>query len=423
MLRAFDSIVLRIFLFALTAMCARSRVGAAEPNGMVGISSDDRSKEGVVLLNDGGVLRGRVALEGDRYIVTDAKSRVEVSANKVALACESMTAAYDQQRRQLPYETTESHLGLADWCLRYDMLPQAAQELADARRLDPRNVKLDLLQRRFDVATQAAAPRKAVEEAADESNQQSAEEVARLEAIAAQLPSGAVERFTRKVQPILVNNCTTSGCHQVAGKQVFQLDRAVLHGLSNRRSTLSNLAATLALVNRSAPQTSPMLSIPRADHADMKQPILGSRQDAQFRQLEEWVSLVTGTPMPEEEKLAATKPGVDASGKRGSAAKRRGKTSPIQTARTEVKPPAADEPSTGAASAEPAASGVVQAGYDEPLPFQQLRERKRSAPQLKSWEPKDAFDPEIFNRQYPSSNSAESQSDRPAASATPAAGH
>ena len=247
--------------------------------------------------------------------------------------------------------------------------------------------------------------------------------MARLEAIAAQLPSGAVERFTRKVQPILVNNCTTSGCHQVAGKQVFQLDRAVLHGLSNRRSTLSNLAATLALVNRSAPQLSLMLTIPRAEHADMKQPILGSRQDQQFRQLEEWVALVTGTPIPEEAKLVAAKAGSDAAGKRGALANHRSKTSPGQTARIEAKPPAADEQPTATATAAPAPSGVVQAGYDEPLPFQQLRERKRATVQLKSWEPKDAFDPEIFNRQYPSPNSSSAKSDRPAASTAPAPNH
>jgi hypothetical protein len=421
MLRAYDSLTMCVSLFALAATCVPGYVWGAEPNraeNAPAVASDD----GVLLLNDGGVLRGRVAHVGDRYVVTGAMSRLEVAANKVALACASLTAAYEQQRRQLPYDTPEAHLGLADWCLRYDLLPQAGHELAEARRLDSRNIKLDLLQRRLDVATQAATPRKTVDDAAEEGNQQSAEEVARLEAIASQLPTGAVERFTRKVQPILVNNCTTAGCHQVAGKQVFQLDRAVLHGLSNHRSTLNNLAATLALVNRSAPQQSPMLTIPRSEHADMKQPILGSRQDQQFRQLEEWVALVTGTPMPEEDKLATSKPGADVGGKRGTTAKRRGKTNSSQTARTEAEPPAADAQQTGTANGEPR-SGVVQASYDEPLPFQQLRERKRAAVQLKSWEPKDAFDPEIFNRQYPSSNTSDVKSDPPAASAASAPAH
>jgi hypothetical protein len=42
---------------------------------------------------------------------------------------------------------------------------------------------------------------------------------------------------------------------------------------------------------------------------------------------------------------------------------------------------------------------VVQASYDEPLPFAELRQRKRPTVQLRAWQPKDDFDPEIFNRQ------------------------
>jgi hypothetical protein len=172
------------------------------------------------------------------------------------------------------------------------------------------------------------------------------------------------------------------------------------------------LVATLALVRRDAPQLSPLLTIPRAEHAEMKQPILGSRQDQQFHQLEEWVALVTGTPVPEDDKSATAKTGADAA-RRGTLAKRRSKATASQTARSESKSLPADEERTNGA-----ADGVVQASYDEPLPFQQLRERKRAAVKLKSWEPKDAFDPEIFNRQSAHSN-AGNELDR-AAEAGPA---
>jgi hypothetical protein len=430
MLRAYDPLIQSIALLAIAATCAPPVVWAGEPTAAENTQAVVAGDEGVLLLNDGGVLRGKIAREGDRYVVTGAKSRMEVAANNVALACASLPAAYEQQRRQLPRDTPETHLGLADWCLRYSLLPQAGQELADVRRLDPHNAKLDLLRRRLDVATQAANPRKAIDDDAEDEKQQSAAEVARLEAIAAELPSGAVERFTRKEQPLLVNNCTTSGCHQMAGKQVFQLDRAVLHGLSNHRTTLSNLAATLALVSRDAPQLSPLLTIPRAEHADMKLPIMGSRQDQQYHQLEEWVAIVTGTPVPELDKSAAHS-SPEPSSKRTAAAKRRNKTSQSQTARTEPKPlPADAQPATAAngdqSSQESAgnsptsdrpASDVVQAGYDEPSPFQQLRERKRAAVQLNTWEPKDAFDPEIFNRQHPRSVATSAKPDNPAASA------
>jgi hypothetical protein len=179
----------------------------------------------------------------------------------------------------------------------------------------------------------------------------------------------------------------------------------VLHGLSNRRTTLSNLAATLALVNRDAPQLSLLLTIPRAEHADMKQPILGSRQDQQFRQLEEWVAVVTGTPLPEDVKSDGTKTASDAANKRTTAAQRRNKTSLSKAARVEPRPFHVDEQRTaGSEESKPdiqQKSEVTQANYEEPLPFEQLRQRKRPTVQLKSWEPRDAFDPEIFNRQSP----------------------
>jgi hypothetical protein len=360
--------------------------------------------EGVLVLKDGGVLRGHVTQEGDHYVVVGAKSRLEVATSSVALVSSSLAEAYIAQQ-QLPHNTAEGHLALADWCLRYNLLPQAEHELADARQLDPRSGKLDLLQRRLDVATRAASPRKTVEEEADDANLETAAEVVRLEQLAAALPAGAVERFTRKVQPLLVNNCTTSGCHQVGGKQVYQLDRAVLHGLSNRRTTLSNLAATLALVNRDAPQQSLLLTVPRTEHADMKQPILGSRQDQQFRQLAEWVSVVTGAPLPADDKLDGTKTAVDTSSRRTTAAQRRNKAISSKTARVEPRPFHVDDQRTPTGDeAKPDGqpkSDVTQANYEEPLPFEELRQRKRPTLQLKSWEPRDDFDPEIFNRQNP----------------------
>jgi hypothetical protein len=405
MLRADLQILLLLGLIALGMLLAPIRGVAAEAGDAAAASVDSAADDGALVLNDGGVLRGHVTREGDRYIVRRAKGRLEVTANNVALVSNSLADAYTVQQRQLPH-TAEAHLGLADWCLRYNLLSQAERELADARQLDPHSGKLELLKRRLDVATRTASPPKTIEDEADDANQEPAADVARLEELAAALPPGAVERFTRKVQPLLVNNCTTAGCHQAGGKQVFQLDRAVLHGLSNRRTTLSNLAATLALVNRDAPQLSLLLTVPHAEHADMKQPILGSRQDQQFRQLEEWVAIVTGTPVPAEEKADGAKT-ADALGKRTTAAQRRNKAISSKSARVEPRPFHVDD--KGAAAIDDAktqangTSDVTQANYEELLPFEQLRQRTRPTVQLKTWEPRDEFDPEIFNRQSPPS--------------------
>jgi hypothetical protein len=411
------------FLFALLILGAiplspapaRAQTSDAAPTP-VPSSSDD----GVLVLNDGGVLRGRVSREGDRYVIVGTKSRVELAAGSVAVTSGSLVEAYEAQRRQMPHDTAEAHLALADWCLRYELVAEARDELDAARKLDPHSGKLQLLERRMAVASRSAGAKKAADDSATDDKLQTTTDVARLDALAAALPAGAVERFTRKVQPLLVNSCTTSGCHQVGGTQTFQLDRAVLHGLSNRRTTLTNLEATLALVNHDAPQLSPLLTIPRTEHAELKQPLLGPRLEQQYRQLEEWVAVVTGSKLPDEPNSDLAKAAADSGAKRMTAAERRSKIEAGRVALSEAKPFRVDSATTadaagakrGDAPTDPPLSGadstiVKQAIFDEPGPFEQLRQRARQTPVLKSWEPKDAFDPEIFNRQYSNAANAD----------------
>ena len=164
----------------------------------------------------------------------------------------------------------------------------------------------------------------------------------------------------------------------------------------------------------------------------MKQPLMGSRQDQQYRQLEEWVAIVTGKPVPDDDSKDFAKAVGDAAAKRTTAAQRRSKLSSIKTAKAEPKPFHLDDtqlakPIGAAATGDVAdaqqpatktGSGVIQASDEEPLPFEQLRQRKRPAPAaMKSWEPKDAFDPDIFNRQSGAAGSATSSSATPAVSA------
>ncbi|MEX2093208.1 MAG: hypothetical protein WD971_11050 [Pirellulales bacterium] len=334
-------------------------------------------EEGVVVLRSGGVLHGKVSVSGERYVVTQPKSVVDVPAPQVLLVANSMDDAYQRQRQQLPHDTTEAHLGLAEWCLRYNLINPAAQELIDARRLDPRDPRVALLERRLAVASQPkrkSPPSQAPARTHDDSP--SKEELQKLDALVKELPPGVVERFTRKVQPLLVNNCTTSGCHQAGSQQDFQLDRAVLHGLSNRRITLRNLVATLALVDRDAPQQSDLLSIPRHSHGGMDRPILGPRQESQLTQLVDWVGLVTETSVATEP--IAARSDVD--------------TAPIQPLEPLDK---IGKPSRFLDR------NVAPADFDDTQqPLRPKGEVKFGA-DLRPRQPRDEFDPEIFNRLKP----------------------
>src|SRR5689334_17291500 len=134
MLRADFRFLMMLVSFGLGTSIAPTRCVAAEDGDAATVVASVAPDDSVLVLNDGGVLRGHVMHEGDHYVVSGAKSRLEVATSNVALVSGSLVEAYVAQQRQLPRNTAEAHLGLADWCLRYNLLPQAERELADARQ-------------------------------------------------------------------------------------------------------------------------------------------------------------------------------------------------------------------------------------------------------------------------------------------------
>jgi hypothetical protein len=326
-----------------------------------------------IVLQDGGVLIGNISQVGDRYVVTASGSEIRVAPANVILICDSLDEAYELRREKITQPDAAAHLALADWCLRYNLVTQATRELADAHRLDPLHPRVSLLERRLTAAT---TPRTQSTRATSSlATGRVTPAVGSAPANAAPidaLPEGALEQFTRKVQPILVNNCTVSGCHQPRGPQNFQLDRSLLHGLGNRRTTMFNLRATLTIVDRKQPQLSPLLTVPRETHGGMDRPIIGPRQQTAFEHLVDWVALVTNTKDDGEE---ATKP----------------EPAPELAAHDEATMATVAESNSPTSSnlEPPTVEGEI--APERPLLI-------RYGAQLQPWQPKDLFDPEIFNR-------------------------
>lgn len=379
---------------AISVASARVVCTAAESTAIPPVASIKTSASaGVLVLHNGGILQGEITTQGDRYVVTRSGSQLEVTTSQVAFRAASLGDAYERQRQQSPHPTAESHLALAEWCLRQSLWPQAANELSAARELDPRHPKLPLLERRLEVTSAPVHHRESQIPAAEMSVPNSAAKLRELETIASELPAGSVERFIRKVQPVLVNNCTTAGCHQASSDQNFQLDRAVLHGLTNRRTTLRNLSATLALVDREVPEQSPLLTISNAPHAGRNKSPLGIRQEELHRQLSDWVALVTNTLRPSE--IAIEQGATDVGG--------------IEDPLTE--PAAANSTQSltarvGSRRHRPvmpvdtltAEHDVLPADFEQETTLRPTPSALRLGAQIAPWQPKDEFDPEIFNR-------------------------
>jgi hypothetical protein len=211
--------------------------------------------------------------------------------------------------------------------------------------------------------------------------------------MAGDLPEGALERFTRKVQPVLVNNCTTSACHQPGGAQTFQLDRALLRGEANRRTTMQNLKAALALVDRNQPERSPLLTIPRQAHGGMAGPIFGPRHAQAYKHLADWVALLVppppaaptsiDEPANAEEKITAEVPAEN-----GNAV----------PAIAPVRPANQTEAIPHKPNRRPLPVRRAAVNDDEQLSTLRPPHQLRYGARLESWQPRDPFDPEIFNR-------------------------
>jgi hypothetical protein len=324
----------------------------------------------ILVLRDGGVLIGNISRTDSGYLIRRGGSEIQVPSAKVLIACDSLAQGYAARRAEISVPTAESHLSLATWCLKHGLKTHAARELDAVRALEPNHPRLVLLERRL-AAEEAAAPsRHLADENPTKATTSTAPPGANDSASTAptrqveSLSGPVVERFARKVQPILVNNCTTSGCHQRGGSQQFQLDRALLHGLANRRSTMNNLAATLALVDQEQPHLSPLLVVPRQTHGGLSAPIFGPRHANVFNHLVEWVAIVTRREILEPESR-----------------------------------PTAETIGDVALANNSAEAPESKAGVNETLQSLPAKGQVRFGATMHQWRPKDVFDPEIFNRQ------------------------
>src|SRR5688572_2279457 len=122
---------------------AKPKPGAALDAG------DAATAEQVVVLQDGGFLRGRVTRNGERYVLARGTGEMFIPSSNVLLVAASLEDAYQQRRERLDRPTAENHLVLAEWCLRHDLLTHAERELADARALEPHHDQLALFERRL----------------------------------------------------------------------------------------------------------------------------------------------------------------------------------------------------------------------------------------------------------------------------------
>ncbi|RIK85618.1 MAG: hypothetical protein DCC67_03585 [Planctomycetota bacterium] len=254
----------------------------------------------VVILRNGNILEGVVRPLGTYYRIERFGATLQVPANQVEAVCASLDEAYEVRRRSRVGSSVDSNIELARWCLRHKLLDQAAREILDARTKDPHHPAINLLDLQLQQQLEVLAAQARTTANPGGPRRDSgvvAAALAEHPETASPPPSPSTEAqaaFVRSIQPMLIHNCATGGCHQPGSRQRLQLDRWAQQGNGNPALIRQNLEAVLAYVNRDDPPSSPIIRWARQSHG-----LRGARPSAplasyQAGLLLEWLGAACG---------------------------------------------------------------------------------------------------------------------------------
>ncbi len=385
----------------------RLRLGLLLAVGMMGcctvvVAADSESAQGVLLLRNGQMIEGQITRNSDHYQVSLPYGEIRVRVVDVEFCCRTLEEGYERKRAAIQVSNVQDHLELAQWCERHGLLDLADNELSAAAAIEPNHPMLAVLKRRLQLAREP--PLQPIEAKAAAAVPTADE----LDRMVRGMPPGAVEIFAQVVQPLLMNHCTSSGCHGPQSETHFHLLRTPVNQPAGRRLTQRNLQAVLEYVDYNAPASSRLLAVVSGPHGPVRAGTFTDRQAGQYKRIADWVNLVTRQPIGAESPPTI---GLN-SGVKPAAAKAE------ESAVPRTLTPAALRARELARSSREGKGGAVRQASATELDNSPARRQEHSArpsskdssgshlpPKRGSAEATaaaaaDPFDPELFNRQY-----------------------
>jgi hypothetical protein len=331
------------------------------------------AREGILVMRNGAIVSGKIMKSGTIYEVQCLAGRMAVPENLVRLRCANVSEAYEKLHASAAaQEDADSHLMLARWCLTNHLEREARRELQAALALEPDREEAKRLLRSVD---ELLSPSRQIVKVASQEDPVRAARIAAAAAADETVSLGGLTRenasqFARRIQPLLVGNCTAAGCHGRDSQTNFRLTRVTPGRDSNRHAAERNLIEVLALIDVARPRASPLLTVPRNNHGRRGKPIFsGPRGEEQLAELRKWVIAVS------REEAVREKLG-----------KRRDKEGPVR--------PASSRETRGEPSRLQAAGGLSSV-----KPFDDGAESDESdSPQRPLPAAQDPFDPAAFNK-------------------------
>lgn len=235
----------------------------------VEISHPSSPREGLLVLANGRMIEGLIAIEGEYYKVVLPKGKLQVRIDQVDFLCQSKEEAYVRRRarRITSTSTVDAHLEMARWCVQNELLAYAAAEITAAREVDPQHrllpsVERQLLQAR-ELLQRTAQTAPIIKD--DQVITASAEAASDGRAFG-EIPPWARTEFIKRIQPMMAQSCATAGCHLPSTAQELQIDRLALDGVGNPDLIHRNLASTTAMLDLAEPEKSRLLAMGAKPH-------------------------------------------------------------------------------------------------------------------------------------------------------------
>lgn len=282
------SMLLAVFLCLAVPAAAQSPATAARPA---------RSSE-LLLLADGQLIELPFSTRPDGYEVRFPGGPQFIESSRVLCVAGSREDAWRHLRSTFSSWTPEIHLSLARWCIRNKLEDCAERELLDALNLDPnRTEAMELLEK---VTGRRLANSRGN---AGQRGSQQIPGAPGMAAAASALSLGGLStenarNFVRRIQPLLSNRCSATGCHGPGTVSEFRFS-SIRNG-STPLTAERNLAAVLEQVEPADPLRSPLLVKADQLHGGMQEPAFRGRVGAQHRQmLRDWVEAAVADLHPE----------------------------------------------------------------------------------------------------------------------------
>ncbi len=262
-----------------------------------------------ILMTDGRILVGEVSEDKEGgYSIRQKLGTIRVSHDDVEETFPSLRAIYEHKREHLPPRDIQERMRLYRWCMSYQLLDQAREQLQAVLALSPEHeeakanlglleIRIARMNSRVDDQLVRTSATKVTTEGPREMdpaflNRALREMATRNSPVIFDLPEPqAVKRgqeFNQHIHPLLQMYC--AGCHNERTPNGFPLVSAT--GRASRDPSLlrANLDTTLKLVDQTNLMQSPLLVNSLLPHKPNNRPIFPGPNHPAYRIFANWVS-------------------------------------------------------------------------------------------------------------------------------------